>query len=164
MKLSIIAAVAANGVIGNNNQLPWHYPKDMKHFVEITKKIGVVVMGRKTYESIGKPLPNRINIVISRTMESSPGVIVYNHIETVMTLCRYMEREVIVIGGDQLYRYFLPFADTLYITNINAPYVGDSYFPEVSYLEWKHIAEEKHDADDKHTHPFSFDTYVRNHG
>ena len=91
MKLSIIAAVAANGVIGNNNQLPWNYPKDMKHFVEITKKVGVVVMGRKTYESIGKPLPNRINIVISRTMESPPGVIVYNNIETVMMLCRYME-------------------------------------------------------------------------
>ena len=74
MKLSIIAAVAANGVIGNNNQLPWRYPKDMKRFVEITKKIGVVVMGRKTYESIGKPLPDRINMVVSKTMVPSPSI------------------------------------------------------------------------------------------
>lgn len=165
MKISIIAAVASNGVIGGNNQLLWRFPKDMQRFVAITKKAGVVIMGRKTHESIGKLLPNRINIVITRdkNYKPKPGVLVYSDIDTVIDLCRYFDREAIVIGGEQIYRRFLPYANKLYITNISSPFIGDAYFPDVNTLEWVHVSETLHPADAKHQFPFSFDIYVRNY-
>lgn len=159
MNISMIAAVAANGVIGNNNHLPWHCPEDMRRFVQITKD-HVVVMGRKTHESIGKLLPNRINFVLSqdRDYKSPFGATVYPDVESVLDFARYYQNEIVVIGGEQIYQAFLPYARKLYITNINAPFAGDAYFPSVHELDWVHVESQpgKHDFFE-----FSFDVYMR---
>lgn len=163
MNISLIAAVAANGVIGNEGKLAWHYPNDMKRFVELTKKAGIVIMGRKTHESIGKLLPGRINIVMSRDRHYQPiaGALCYHSMKEVLSFLNWFDKEVMVIGGEQLYREFLPKANALYITNINAPFHGDSYFPDVDTLEWNHVGEQLFLADDKHQSSYSFDRYVR---
>jgi dihydrofolate reductase len=161
MNISIIAAVAANGVIGRENKLIWYYPKDMKRFVELTKRSGVVIMGRKTHESIGKLLPGRINIVISNNLNyKSKGALIFNMSEAI-SFCRRYQKEVMVIGGEKIYREFMPFVSTMYITNINAPYMGDSYFPECNELEWNHVEQENHQQDDRHQYSFTFDRYER---
>lgn len=163
MNLSIIAAVANNGVIGKNNKLIWHYPKDMQRFVELTKQAGIVIMGRKTHEAIGKLLPGRINIVISRDKHYQPirGALTYSDIDQALDFLRYYGKEIMVIGGEQIYREFLPFVNKLYITNINSPYEGDAYFPDVNVLEWQHVNEIYHTADTQHQFPFTFDIYER---
>lgn len=163
MSVSIIAAVAANGVIGRNNKMIWRYPKDMQRFVEITKNAGIVIMGRKTHESIGKALPGRINIIISRDKSYRPvlGCLLFRSVEEALNLLNYYNKEIVVIGGEQTYKAFLPHANKLYITNINAPYQGDTYFPDVNTLEWVHVSEERHSQDKSHQFSFSFDTYVR---
>lgn len=163
MNITLIAAVAANGVIGNKDALPWHYPKDMQRFVKLTKETSVVIMGRKTREAIGKPLLGRINIILTRDKNYKPvgGGVIYHDIEKALDFARYYGREMMVIGGEQIYKAFLPHANKLCITNINAPYVGDAYFPDVDTLEWKHVTEEAHPADDQHRYPFSFDIYKR---
>ncbi len=161
MNISIIADVAANGVIGKENKLIWHYPKDMQRFVELTKRSGVVIMGRKTHESIGKLLPDRINIVISKNLNyKSKGALIFTVKETI-NFCHRYQKEVMVIGGEKIYREFMPLAKTMYITNINAPYMGDSYFPECNELEWNHVGQENHQQDDRHQYPFTFDRYER---
>ena len=166
LNISMIAAVAANGVIGNNNNLIWHYPKDLRRFRHLTTKAGIVIMGRKTHESIGKLLPNRINIVLThQTGYVSPhGAMVYHTKNEALNFCRYFQHqfsEIIIIGGEQIYKEFLPHATQLYITNINAPYIGDAYFPDINVLEWVQVDRQPQWADDKHQFPYSFDTFAR---
>ena|SRR5581483_1167350 len=156
--ISIIAAVAKNGVIGKADDLPWYIPEDLKHFKQITSD-HTVVMGRKTYESImkrlGKPLPNRKNIVITRTpnLNVHPGAFVYNNLDDAFHEFKH-DNEIIVIGGGEIYRQAIDRADKLYITEVHKEVEGEVKFPEIDKNIWKETSREDHDG-------FSFVTYER---
>jgi dihydrofolate reductase len=139
-KISLIAAVAKNLAIGKNNQLLWHIPEDFKHFKEKTKG-HVVIMGSRTFESLGKPLPNRTNIVIASDKNyQAPGCIMVHSVdEAVVEAKKVEEKETFVIGGGSIYKQFLPLADKLYITLIDKEYEADTFFPP--YDEFKKITQ-----------------------
>lgn len=148
MKLSLIVATAQQNVIGVDNQLPWHLPQDLKYFKSVT--LGKpIIMGRKTFESIGKPLPGRTNIVITRQQNwSFSGVLVAQTIEEAVVIAeqfrneqQQLSEEVMVIGGAEIYRYTLPFADRVYVTRIDIKVDGDAYFPALPESEWQLVSE-----------------------
>lgn len=146
LRLAMIAAMSRNRVIGRDNELPWHISADLKHFKRTT--LGKpVVMGRKTYESIGRPLPGRTNIVVTRQQGYQPeGVRVATSTEAALALAEEVATadgaaEVMVIGGEQLYRSLLPHADHLYLTEVDADVEGDAYFPELAPC-WRPVSEE----------------------
>ncbi|AQS37842.1 dihydrofolate reductase [Shewanella psychrophila] len=141
MKIAMIAAMANNRVIGKDNQMPWHLPEDLKHFKAMT--LGKpIVMGRKTYESIGRALPGRLNIVISRQDNLSiAGVTCVTSFESAIEAADGCE-ELVVIGGGQLYASLLSKADKLYLTEINLDVDGDTYFPEWNDGSWERISQE----------------------
>jgi len=140
--LSLIAAVASNGVIGKDNQLLWHLPGDMRHFRETTRG-KPVIMGRRTWESLPekfRPLPGRLNVVVSRDPGFvAPGATLTGSLEDAIETAGSAE-ETFVIGGAELYRQALPFADRLYLTEIAADFAGDTWFPEVSPEGWQEIS------------------------
>jgi dihydrofolate reductase len=150
MSLSIIAAIAANNVIGKNNKLPWHIPEEQKHFYK-TIAGKPIVMGRKTFESIGKPIENSPNIILSHNPALHlAGCKVVNSVEAILNL--YPDDvEIMVIGGESIYRQFLPFVNKMYLTFIDHPFDGDTYFPEWQANEWKIIDECKVQSD-----PYSY--------
>ena len=164
MKKSIIAAMSTNGVIGRDNQLPWHMPADMKHFKHMTQG-HPVIMGRKTLHSMGnKPLPNRLNIVLSRNKQTPPSQdfhMVHTLKEAFALAANSGAQETFIIGGSQLYHLALPFTDTLYITEIHAHIEGDTYFPTLDHSEWEKISKKSHKADEKNRYDYSFFTYNR---
>ncbi len=137
--LSLIAAVARNGVIGKDNQLLWHLPGDMRHFRETTRG-KPVIMGRKTWESLPekfRPLPGRLNIVVSRDQRyAAPGATLAGSLEDAIEIAGNAE-EAFIIGGAELYRQAMPFADRLYLTEIAADYSGDTWFPEILPEDWQ---------------------------
>lgn len=142
-------AVAENGVIGKNNDLPWHLPEDLKHFKELT--LGkTVLMGRKTFESIiarlKKPLPGRKNVVITRQKDyqAPEGVLVFPNLESAFK--KLSEEDVYVIGGAEIYKQALPLAKVLYMTHVLGKYDGDAFFPEVNWCEWIKTEEDFHDG------------------
>jgi len=158
--LALIVAVADNGVIGNNNTLPWRLPEDMRHFKRVT--LGKpVVMGRKTFESIGKPLPGRTNIVITRnTAFQAAGVEVVSSLPAALELALPIARrdgveETVVIGGADIYRAALPQADRLYLTEIHAAVHGDVLLPQIDWTQWREVSREHHAAQ-----PFDY-SFVR---
>jgi len=167
MKLAIIVAVANNGVIGVNNRLPWHLPQDLKYFkVQTLGK--PIIMGRKTYESIGRPLPGRINIVVTRSADwvAPEGVLVAHEFgeaqklaENVLISLVNQADEAMVIGGSELYTAALPCADRVYLTAINADIDGDAFFPELDPNVWCLSAEKSGDHDAQYAHRFL--TYER---
>jgi dihydrofolate reductase len=159
-RLEIVVAVARNGVIGSRNQLPWHLPDDLKRFKRLT--LGhPVLMGRRTWESIGRPLPGRQNIVISRTQGyEAPGATVVAGLEAAIAAAGAAP-VVSVIGGAELFRLCLPRASVLHLTEIEAEPDGDVRFPEWSRSEWLEVAREAHAADARHPYPFSFVTLER---
>jgi dihydrofolate reductase len=135
MKLSVIAAVASNGVIGLNNTLPWHLPEDLKRFRALTMGHHIL-MGRKTYESLGRSLPGRTTVIISRNPHYQvTGVLVANSLPQALAMCGDDE-EVFVIGGNELYRAALPQAGKLYLTRIHQEFIGDAYFPSYELTQW----------------------------
>ena len=159
--ISLIAAMDKNNIIGQENDMPWHLPDDLKFFKKNTQN-KTVIMGRKTFESIGsRPLPNRRNIVISRndTFDTN-GADLYHSIEQAIQSCQQTE-EVMIIGGGQLYKIMLPYANKLYITHVNAELTGDTYFPNWSKNEWQEITNEPHPIDEKHNYSFIFKTYQK---
>lgn len=157
MKISLIAAMSENRVIGKDNQLPWHLPLDLKHFKALTLNKSVL-MGRKTFESIGKPLPNRKNIILTRAPHfTPPGCFVAHDLSEAYQLVD--NDELMVIGGHTLYEQTLNIADTLYITLIHAEIDGNIYFPKWDETLWKISESETHLADEKHPYPFTFLTY-----
>lgn len=161
MILSIIAAIGKNNELGRDNQLLWNLPADMKHFREKTSD-HPVVMGSKTFESIGRPLPNRRNIVIARDTEyKKDGVEIVHSIEKVMDLFKNAESEVFVIGGGQIYKAMLPFAQKLYITHVDASLPADTFFPEINPAEWQETDNETHGSDEKNAYAYTFTTYER---
>ena len=142
MTISLIAAMGKNKVIGNNNRLIWNVPEDMKHFRELTKN-KPVIMGRKTFESIGKPLPQRTNIVITRDKNyKKNGCIVVHSVKESLDAAKGAN-EIMVIGGAQIYKEFLPIADKIYLTIIDEDFDGDAHFPEFSKSEWKETKREE---------------------
>jgi len=157
-RISIIAVMAANRVIGKNNKMPWHHKADLRHFKELTMG-KPIVMGRRTFESIGRPLPGRDNIVITRKVDYKvDGIAIANSVAEAFTLADKYRQEIMVIGGGELYAELLPQADTLYLTLINHDYAGDTYFPELARSEWNEVARQDFPSDSEHLHPFSFVT------
>ena len=159
MNVSLIVAVSRNGVIGLDNQLPWHLPEDLKYFKSVTMG-KPLIMGRKTFESIGRPLPGRTNIVITRDSGwHAEGVEVAQTLLQDMTLarlaCAQAElNEIMVIGGEQIYRLALPVADRLYLTEVQAEVEGDAFFPAYDPDQWQQISEQLPQQTD--THPYRF--------
>ncbi len=155
--INIIVAIAQNGVIGGDNRLLWHISEDLKNFKRITSG-HPVVMGRKTYESLGRPLPNRTNVVITRqNIEIEGCVVVHSLFEA---LSRFTaEQEVFIIGGAEIYREALGLADKLYITRVEREYEGDVKFPEFDLSEWELTLSQPHTRGEKYEYPFTFEEY-----
>lgn len=157
--ISIIVAVAQNGVIGDKNSLLWHISEDMRFFKRTTSG-HPVIMGRKTFESLGRPLPNRTNVVISRTLAELEGCTVVHSLEEAIALFP-AEEEIFVIGGAQIYALALDVADRLYITRVEQDYEGDTSFPTWDEDKWKLTSREAFDRGEKYEYPFAFETYDR---
>lgn len=160
--ISLILAMADNGTIGHNNALPWHLPNDLKFFKNSTMG-KPIVMGRKTYESIGKPLPGRINIVISRNLGEFdiPGCIVFNSLIDAITHIEntIVEPEIMIMGGAQIYQAALPLMDRLYLTHVHANVEGDTQMPQFDFSNAKLIFEEKHSKDEKNAYDYTFEIW-----
>jgi dihydrofolate reductase len=158
--ISMIAAVAENMAIGKNNQLLWHIPEDLKRFKQITQGC-TVIMGRKTWDSLKiKPLPNRDNIILTNTLINPPnGAIVVNSVEDALGFCQ-AEKENFIIGGEMIYRVFLPIAQKLYITKINARFEADTFFPEIDH-SWELISEVPGSSEKELSFTFTYLTYQR---
>jgi dihydrofolate reductase len=155
MRLSLIVAAAENGVIGDGNRLPWRLPDDLKRFRTVTMG-KPILMGRKTYESIGKPLPGRTNIVLSRRRELAlPGCVVVESIQAAIAAAGDAA-ELAVIGGAEVYAQALPSADLIHLTRVHATIEGDAIFPKLSSREWTERFIERHPADERHAYEFSF--------
>lgn len=147
MVISLIVALAQNNVIGANNQLLWHISDDLKRFKALTTG-HTVVMGRKTYQSIGRPLPNRKNVVISRNSSFvAEGCTICSSLDHALELCAN-DYEVFIIGGGQIYEQALPIASRLYLTKVHAKYTGDTYFPIINPCQWKTTSEENRESTD----------------
>lgn len=160
MIVSIVVAVSTNGAIGQRGRLPWRLPDDLKRFKAITNG-HAVIMGRITYESIGRPLPGRQNIVISRRIDSIPaGCVGANSLDQALSLVERRD-ECFVIGGAQIYRDALPLANKLYLTRVHAEIDGDAHFPSFDEKEWREIAREAHPADERHAFAFEFRTLIK---
>jgi dihydrofolate reductase len=161
-RLEIIVAVAANGVIGRAGQLPWHLPDDLKHFKALTMG-HPMIMGRRTYESIGKPLPGRRSIVVSTTMATSPtaGVELARSLDEAIALAASSAGPAFVIGGAALYEASLPRADRLHVTELDDAVEGDTFFPRIDKSRWRLAEESRHERDERHAHAFWFRTYAR---
>lgn len=159
-KISMIVAVAQNGIIGTEGTMPWHITEDFKHFKAVT--LGhPVVMGRKTYESIGRPLPGRRNIIISRQEGLCiEGCEVVGSLEAALALCAESD-ELFIIGGGQIYAQAMPLAHKLYITHVGIEASGDTRFPEIVPSEWREISREEFDRGVAFEHPFCFVDYER---
>ncbi|WP_368043860.1 dihydrofolate reductase [Thalassolituus sp.] len=164
MKLSMIVAVAENGVIGRNNALPWYLPNDLKYFKQTTMG-KPVIMGRKTYESIGKPLPGRTNIVITRQADYQPeGVKVVSSVEAARELAESVclidgQEEAMIMGGAEIYTLALPHTDRLYLTEVHADVEGDAFFPEYDKSLWQEVAREDFAAEGPNPYNYSFVVY-----
>lgn len=162
MTISIIAAVAKNGVIGKDGKLPWKLSDDLKNFKKLTKG-HVVIMGRKTYESIGKPLPDRINIVLSRNTDyKDEGIIVCTTFqEAIDNAKKLQDDEIFVIGGEAVFNKALKKADKLYLTHVNANLDGDTFFPSWNQDEWRLINKKDYKKDKENEYDFTIRTYIR---
>jgi dihydrofolate reductase len=159
MKMSLIVAVSRNGVIGLNNQLPWRLPDDLQYFKSVTMG-KPLVMGRKTYDSIGRPLPGRTNIVITRDASwSAAGVKVATTLDDALLLAHQAcldsgVDEVMVIGGEQIYRMTITVADRLYVTEVDAEIVGDAFFPTIDPQQWQRTRAELPDVTGSYSYQF----------
>lgn len=160
MIVSIVVAIAENNAIGKNNQLLWHLPTDLKHFKQITSG-HTIIMGRKTFDSIGKPLPNRRNIVITRSADMEiPGTEVVNSVDQALALCA-TEEEVFIVGGAEIYKIAMDKTDKIYLTRVHARYEADAYFPEIDQNKWKEVDVDPHQPDEKNSLAYTFSTLLR---
>ncbi len=159
MIISLIAAMDKNRLIGANNGLPWHLPADFQHFKQVTMG-KPVIMGRKTFESIGRPLPGRKNIVISRSGFAADGVTVVDSIEGALEQAGDVE-EVMIIGGASFYQQMIDRADKMYLTRVNAECEGDAWFPVFSEQDWQVLTTRHFQADEKNNYAFDTIEYQR---
>lgn len=163
MIISGIVAIAENNAIGRDNQLPWHLPEDLKFFKRTTMG-KPVIMGRKTYESIGKPLPGRLNIVLSSNpnLDMPEGVPVYNNVRGALHKVEEEHDEVFIIGGGKIFEETLSIMDRLYVTVVKTKVEGaDAFFPHMDHTHWKLVWEEAHQADEKHQYDYTFQHWER---
>ena len=158
--VTLVVAMDLRGVIGRAGGLPWRLPDDLRRFKALT--LGkTVIMGRKTYQSIGRPLPQRRNVVLTRDAQfAAPGIEVAASLESALRLCR-QETEVMVIGGAEIYRAALPSANKIELTRVEAQVDGDVLFPALDPAGWRETAREFHPADARHVYPMSFSTLER---
>ena len=158
--LSIVVAISKNNAIGKDNQLLWHLPADLKHFKEITTG-HTIIMGRKTYDSIGKPLPNRRSIVITRSKDLAiEGVEVVNSIAEAIELSKE-DKEVFIIGGAEIYNQAMSYASTIHLTTVHEEYEADAFFPEINSTVWKEINTITYQPDEKNKVAYTFSTLER---
>lgn len=165
MIISMIAAMDENRLIGADNALPWHLPADFKHFKQVTMA-KPIVMGRKTFESIGRPLPGRKNIVLSRGGFSQDGVVTVASIEAALHEAEHVANatdtdEVMIIGGAKLYQQMIDRADKLYLTHVKTVCKGDAWFPEVDMQEWEIVSQQSVLADENNNYDFDIIEYQR---
>lgn len=159
MIVSAIVAVSTNNAIGKNNQLLWHLPADLKHFKQITTG-HTVIMGRKTFDSVGKPLPNRRNIIVTRQTIQIEGCEIVSSVEAALALCAD-EEEVFIVGGAEIYRLAMPLTNRIYLTRVHKEFEADTFFPEIDENDWKITSQEDFDADEKNNIPYSYITLDR---
>ncbi len=158
--ITIIAAVAKNYVLGKDNKLIWHLPADLKRFKKVTAG-HYVIMGRKTYESLGKPLPNRTNIIISRNVTFKvDDCLVVNSLQKAIEAAK-SDTNPFILGGAEIYKQAITFADKLDITFVHHNFDGDAFFPKIDTTIWKETSREDFEADDKNKYPYSFVTFIR---
>lgn len=158
--ITLIAAAAENNALGKDNDLLWHLPEDFKRFKQITSG-HYIIMGRKTFESFPKPLPNRTHIIITRQEDYlAEGCLVVHSLEEAMEIAPQNE-EVFIIGGAQIYKQALPFADKIDLTRVHIELDADAFFPEFNTSEWNLVFSEKHFKDEKHQYDFTFETYIK---
>ncbi|WP_242928526.1 dihydrofolate reductase [Pontibacter vulgaris] len=154
--IAIVVAIADNNVIGKDNQLIWHLPADLKHFKSITMG-HPIIMGRKTFDSIGKPLPGRTSIIITRQQDfKAEGCIVVNSVQEAITKGRELDETVCIIGGAEIYKQALPLTDTIYLTRVHHTFEGDTYFPELQPEDWETVSATEHAPDEKNKYKYSF--------
>lgn len=153
---SILVAMDENRIIGKNNTLPWHLSNDLKNVKALTTS-NIIVLGRKNFESIGKPLPNRLNVVLTRDLNVSiPGCVVMHSVDEVVTAFQHDTREVFIFGGAEIYKQFFPFVSKMYITFIHHSFEGDTYFPPYNSEDWDLISKEEGIMDEKNKYPHTF--------
>lgn len=153
MRITMVAARGRNGTIGKDGDIPWKLPDDLAHFRRETSG-KTVLMGRKTFESLGRPLPRRRNLVLTRDSEfSAEGVETVHRIEE---LERLGLEELYVIGGEQIYRLFLPLAQAQTLTEVEGEFAGDTFYPEFDRQVWEEVRRQEHPADERHAYPFAF--------
>ena len=160
----MIAAASENNALGKNNKIVWHLPDDFKRFKKLTTG-HAIIMGRKTFESFDKPLPNRTHIIITRQInyvpkEYSEPCIVVDSMEEALKIASNDE-DVFVIGGGEIYNLGMPFADKIELTRVHANFEADAFFPEINQNDWQLTEEEFHPKDEKHGYSFSFQTFLR---
>lgn len=157
--ISLIVAMAQNRVIGKDNRLPWRLPADMAYFKQTTMG-HPVVMGRKTFESISKPLPGRRNIILTRDPHfQSEGCEICYSVEEVLALAQAGKDEFFIIGGDSVYSTFFPFTDRLYLTLIEQSFEGDAFFPEIDAQKWRLVSQTQGENNEKNPYEYSFLIY-----
>lgn len=156
----MIAAVAENNALGKNNELVWHLPNDFKRFKSLTTNHHII-MGRKTFESFPKPLPNRVHVVITRQTDYNPeGCIVVDSIEKAIAVCPEDE-DSYIIGGGEIYNLALPFSDIIEITKVHHTFEADTFFPEINKNEWQLVESEENFKDEKHLYDYTYETYIK---
>ena len=162
MTIAIMAAKARNNVIGKNNDLVWHLPADLKHFKKTTHG-HYVIMGRKTFESLGRPLPGRLNIIITRNRDLFiEGAIVVANMQEALDLAESQHQQLVfILGGGEIYRQSIERADVMFITEIHHEFEGDTHFPEFSDRIWEEAERADFPADDENPYPYSFVKYIR---
>lgn len=162
MKISCIVAVANNNVIGKDNQIPWYLPNDLKYFKKVTLNHHIL-MGRNCFESIGRALPKRTNVIITRNMYYTVSNCLITHsIGEALSLAEENgEEEAFIIGGGKIYEQTIDLWDKLYITKVDLDVEGDVYFPELDFSNWKMTSKEDHKKDENNTHNYSFLTYEK---
>jgi len=161
INISIAVAVGENYAIGKNNQLLWHMPADLKFFKQTTSG-HAVIMGRKTFDSVGKALPNRRNIVITRNQSLKiDGAEIANSLNEALELCKQEEKAVFIIGGAEIYKQALPIANMLYLTTVHHNFDADTFFPAFDLNEWTVFSTEKHLPDEKNKYPYTFTVLKR---
>jgi dihydrofolate reductase len=160
MIISMVVAISENNAIGKDNQLLWHLPADLKHFKQLTSG-HTIIMGRKTYDSIGKPLPNRRNIVITRNTDLQlNGAEVTHHLEDALNRCKD-EKEVFIIGGAEIFKQSINLTHKIYLTRVHEIYGADTFFPEIEPSHWLETDLEQHPPDEKNTVAYTFSTLTR---
>lgn len=162
MTISIIVAASENNVIGIENRLPWNLPADLQFFKNTTWGMPII-MGRKTFESMGRPLKGRQNIVITRQKDySSPGITVVSSIEAAVKTAEEQEvNEIFITGGTEIFLQAFPLVNRIYLTRVHTTVQGDAFFPEISTNEWELVHSEPHAADEKHAYAFTFERWER---